>query len=117
MFFLLLIHELNVTNEPASNVTRKDMNVCGHQNLRTKRGDLLSIDLNVTLLENEVLADHPLPDVLHIINDSLKVRRRIIGAGDEDAVGLAGRRGGIDRGDRDEPERRKSVCTRTGVHR
>ena len=53
------------------------------------RGDL-SLNVDLTLLEHEVLAVHPLPDVLHIFDDSLEVRGRVVRPGDEDVVTLAG---------------------------
>jgi hypothetical protein len=62
----------------------------------------LLFDLNIPLLENELLAYNPLPDVLYVVDDSLKVRCSIVGAGNEDLVGLTGRRWGVQRGHGDE---------------
>ena len=50
----------------------------------------LRLDLDFALLEDQVLAHHPLPDVLDILDDSLEVRGRIVRPGDEDVVALTG---------------------------
>ena len=55
-----------------------------------RHADRLSLDVDLTLLEHEVLAVHPLPDVLHILDDSLEVRGRVVRPGDEDVVALTG---------------------------
>ncbi len=47
---------------------------------------LLNIDL--ALLQNQIFTDDPLPDVVHIVDDSLKVARRIVRTSDEDVVYL-----------------------------
>ena len=60
-----------------------------------RHADRLSLDVDLTLLEHEVLADHPLPDVLHILANSLEVRGRVVRTSDEDVVGLAAGRRGI----------------------
>ena len=60
-----------------------------------RHADRLSLDVDLTLLEHEVLADHPLPDVLHILDNSLEVRGRVVRTSDEDVVGLAAGRRGI----------------------
>ena len=63
----------------------------------------LSLNLDVALLENEVLAaEDPLPDVVHVVNDSLEVRGRVVRACDEDVIRLARGRRGVQRRDRDE---------------
>ena len=63
----------------------------------------LSLNLDVALLENEVLAaEDPLPDVVHVVNDSLEVGGRVVRACDEDVIRLARGRRGVQRGDRDE---------------
>lgn len=58
-------------------------------------GARLGFDFHVALLEHEVLAEHALPDVVDVVDDGLEVRGRVVGARDEDAVGLARGRGGI----------------------
>ena len=55
------------------------------------------------LLEHEGRAHDTLPHILNVLNDSLEVRSRVVGLGDEDVVRLAVRRRGVRRGDRDEP--------------
>ncbi len=40
--------------------------------------DCLGLNVDVALLEHEILAVHPLPDVLHVFDDSLEVRGRIV---------------------------------------
>jgi hypothetical protein len=42
------------------------------------------------------------PDVRHILDDRLKVRRRVVRLGDEDVVVCAVRSGRVQRGDADE---------------
>ena len=53
-------------------------------------GMRLGLNLDLALLENEVLADHPPPYILHIVDNGLEVRCSIVRARDEDAVGVAG---------------------------
>ena len=55
----------------------------------------LRLNLDVALLEHQVRADDALPHVLHVLDDGLEVRGRVVRAGDEDVVGLARGRGGI----------------------
>ena len=55
----------------------------------------LGLNLNLALLEYEVRAHHPLPDVLHVLDNSLKVRGRVVRTSDEDVVGFAAGRRGI----------------------
>ena len=62
----------------------------------------LSLDLDLPLLEHEVLADHPLPDVLHVLDNSLEVRGRVVRTSDEDVVVLAVCCGSVQRRDGDE---------------
>ena len=70
----------------------------------------LSLNLDVALLENEVLAaEDPLPDVVHVVNDSLEVRCSIVGASDEDVVVLAVCCGSVQRRDGDESRRYSEV--------
>ena len=64
----------------------------------------LSLDLDLPLLEHEVLAHHPLPDILYVVNDGLEVRSRVVRAGDEDVVRFASGRRGIQGGDGDKPK-------------
>ena len=60
-----------------------------------RHADRLSLDVDLTLLEHEVLADHPLPDVLDIVYDRLEVRSSIVRTRNEDVVGFTGSRRGI----------------------
>ena len=62
---------------------------------KERKKDRSRLRLDIALLEYEVLADHALPNILHVLDDGLEVRRRVVGASDEDVVGLAGGRGGI----------------------
>ncbi len=80
--------------------------------------DRLGLNVDVALLKHEILAVHSLPDVLHVVDDSLEVRSRVVRAGDEDVVGLAAGRGGIYGGDGDEPAQTSSepsLCQRTSI--
>lgn len=56
--------------------TNIDVELCG----------TLCFDVDLTLLEDEVLADHSLPDVLNVLNDCLEVRCSVVRASDEDVV-------------------------------
>ena len=53
------------------------------------------LNIDLTLPQDEVLAHHPLPDVLDVIDNGLEVRSRVVRAGDEDVVALARGCGGI----------------------
>lgn len=46
------------------------------------------LDFDFALLQHQIFADDPLPDVVYIIDDSLKVARRIVRTSDEDVVYL-----------------------------
>lgn len=43
-----------------------------------RKWDRSRLRLDVALLEHEVLADHAFPNVLHILDDGLEVRRRVV---------------------------------------
>ena len=60
----------------------------------TGEGSLL--DFNVTLFQNQILANYPLPNILDVLDNSLEVTCRIVRAGNEDVVGSAVRDWGID---------------------
>ena len=75
-----------------ANVRKDDMKRRRGQRRMRKQ---LSLDLDLALLEHEVLADHPLPDVLHVLDNSLEVRGRVVRTSDEDVVGFAAGRRGI----------------------
>jgi hypothetical protein len=49
-------------------------------------GPLFRIRVVFPLLQHEVFARDALPDVMNVFNNSLKVRRGVIGAGDENIV-------------------------------
>ena len=63
----------------------------------------LRLDLDLALLEDQVLAHHPLPDVLDIVDDGLEVRGRVVGACDVDIVSLTRGGGSVQWGYRYEP--------------
>jgi hypothetical protein len=46
------------------------------------------LHFDVALLQNQIFTDDPLPDIVHIVDDSLKVTRRIVRTSDEDVVRL-----------------------------
>lgn len=46
------------------------------------------LDFELSLLQNQIRTDDPLPDIMYIVDDSLKVARRIVRASDEDVVYL-----------------------------
>lgn len=50
---------------------------------------LLCLDLNLSFLEDELLTLDSLPNIKHILDDSLKVRCRVVGFGNEHVVALA----------------------------
>ena len=62
----------------------------------------LRLNLDVALLEHQVRADDALPHVLHVLDDGLKVRGRVVRARHEHVVLLARRGGLVERRDRDE---------------
>ena len=74
-------------------------NVPSYQN-RSSR--LLNLHI-FALLEHEGRAHDTLPHILNVFNDSLEVRGRVVGLGDENVVRLAVRSWGVGRGDRDKP--------------
>lgn len=74
----------------------------GTQGNDEQRKNLL-LDLDFTLLEDQVLSSDALEDVVHIVDDSLEVGGGIIGASDEDAVRLARACWSVERCNRDEP--------------
>ena len=47
------------------------------------------LDFDFALLQNQIFTDDPPPDIVHIVDDSLKVARRIVRTSDEDVVCLA----------------------------
>ena len=61
----------------------------------------LTLDLNLTLLQNEIGAGDALPNVLDVFDDGLEVGSSVVGASDEDVVLLAGARGGVEGTDGD----------------
>jgi hypothetical protein len=52
----------------------------------TKVQSLLDIDF--ALLQNQIFTDDSLPDIVYIVDDSLKVTRRIVRTSDENVVCL-----------------------------
>jgi hypothetical protein len=44
------------------------------------------LDFDFALLQNQLITDHPLPDIVYIVDDSFKVARRIVRTSDEDVV-------------------------------
>ena len=54
--------------------------------MRPKYKSLLDFDF--ALLQDQIFTDDPLPDIVYIIDDSLKVARRIVRTSDEDVVRL-----------------------------
>lgn len=46
------------------------------------------LDFEFSLLQNQIRTDDPLPDIMYIVDDSLKVARRIVRTSDEDVVYL-----------------------------
>lgn len=54
--------------------------------MRPKYKSLLDFDF--ALLQDQIFTDDPLPDIVYIIDDSLKVARRIVRTSDEDVVYL-----------------------------
>ena len=64
------------------------------------------LDLDFALLQNQIFTDDPLPDIVYIVDDSLKVARRIVRTSDEDVVRLAISDWCIDGRDRDESGRK-----------
>ena len=68
-------------------------------------GEGLLLDFNVTLFQNQILANDPLPNILDVLDNSLEVTCRIVRAGNEDVVGLAVRDWGIDGRNRNESKR------------
>ena len=76
-----------------------------------RHADRLSLDVDLTLLEHEVLADHPLPDVLHVLDNSLEVRGRVVRTSDEDVVVLAVCCGSVQRRDGNESGQRRGVIS------
>lgn len=63
----------------------------------------LCFHFNFTLLEHQVFADHTLPDVMNLIDDSLEVRRGIVGSGNVDVILGTRRRWSVKRRYRNEP--------------
>lgn len=61
----------------------------------------LTLDLDFTLLQNEIGASNALPDVLNVLDDGLEVGSSVVGASDEYVVLLAGTRGGVEGADGD----------------
>jgi hypothetical protein len=47
------------------------------------------LDFDFALLQNQIFTDDPPPDIVYIVDDSLKVARRIVRTSDEDVVCLA----------------------------
>lgn len=58
-------------------------------------GKPLCLDVDIALLEDEVRANHALPDVLNVVGDGLEVRCGVVGTSDIDVVIGARRRRGI----------------------
>jgi hypothetical protein len=52
--------------------------------MRPKYESLLDFDF--ALLQNQIFTDDPLPDIVYIVYDSLKVACRIVRTSDEDIV-------------------------------
>lgn len=46
------------------------------------------LNFDITLLQNQICTDDPPPDIVYIVDDSLKVTRRIVRTSDEDVVCL-----------------------------
>ncbi len=44
------------------------------------------LDLDLALLQNQIFTDDPLPDIMYILHDSLKVACCIVRTSDEDVV-------------------------------
>jgi len=44
------------------------------------------LDFDFLLLQNQICTHDPLPDIVYIVDDSLKVARRIVRTSDEDVV-------------------------------
>lgn len=80
-----------------ANISR--LNVCV---LGILRGVHLTLDLDFTLLENQVGASDALPDILDVLDNSLEVGGGIVRASDEDVVLLAVAGRGVDGADGDE---------------
>jgi len=71
---------------------RKDVKRPGYE-----RRIRLVLDLNVTLLQDEILPNNPHPHVMNVVDDGLEVAGGIVGVRDEDVVGLAVRRRRVQR--------------------
>ena len=84
--------KMNPSQQTLSDVKRNDMT--RSSSVIAGRGRS-SLDVDLALLENEVLTDHPLPDVLDIVYDRLEVRSSIVRTRNEDVVGFTGSRRGI----------------------
>lgn len=61
----------------------------------------LLLDVNFAFLEDKVFADDTFPNIVDIIDDSLKVRCGVVGAGDENIVSFAVARRSVQRFDLD----------------
>jgi hypothetical protein len=46
------------------------------------------LDFDFALLQNQIFTDDPPPDIVYIVDDSLKVARRVVRTSDEDVVHL-----------------------------
>lgn len=46
------------------------------------------LDFDFALLQNQIFTDDPPPDIVYIVDDSLKVARRVVRTSDEDVVRL-----------------------------
>lgn len=58
--------------------------------MTTISGVGLLLNLNIALLQDELLAHDAFPDVLHVLDDGLEVRRGVVRACDENVVSDAG---------------------------
>ena len=69
----------------------------------------LCLEVNLALLQHEVLAHDPLPDILDIFHDGLEVRRRVVRTSDEDVIFGAWCCRRVKRGNGDKPNEQPLV--------
>ena len=81
----------------------------GEEGEKSSETIALGLVLSLTLLQHQVGADGPLPNIVNFLNDSLEVRCSVVGASDEDVVVLAVCCGSVQRRDGDESRRYSEV--------
>jgi hypothetical protein len=69
---------------------------CNQRKIDEVLFERLTLDLDFTLLQNEIRAGNTLPDVLNVFDDGFEVGSSVVGASDEYVVLLAGARGGVE---------------------